>query len=150
MSRDTAETVTGRLSRLIEAAGVANFTADEVLTLGAAHTSNGLNTLPPLSIVHQIMPTLVVVGELRRHLKSPVIILSGYRSAAYNKAVGGARASMHREFRALDIQAKHHTAEHVWSILRRWRSDGLWTGGLGKYKTFVHIDDRSANADWTG
>lgn len=132
------------------AAGIDHFGPSEVLTLGAAHASNGLNTLPPLDIVHQIMPTLVVVDSLRDHLKSPVTILSGYRSAAYNKAVGGARASMHMQFRALDIQAKHHTAELVWSILRRWRSDGLWTGGLGRYATFVHIDDRSDNADWTG
>ena len=150
MNRKPTETVTGKLSGLIKAAAIQHFTAAEVLTLGASHACNGLNTLPPLSIVHQIMPTLVVVDSLRAHLKTPVIILSGYRSAAYNKAVGGARASMHREFRALDIQATHHTAEHIWSILRRWRSDGLWKGGLGRYATFVHIDDRSDNADWTG
>ena len=150
MSANTPATVTAKLSRLMQSAGIKHFTSAEVLTLGASHASNGLNTLPPLSIVHQIMPTLVVVDELRKHLQSPVTILSGYRSAAYNKAVGGAKASMHRQFRALDITAPHHTAEHVWSILRRWRSDGLWTGGLGKYGTFVHIDDRSANADWTG
>ena len=150
MSRSAPETVTGKLSGLIAAAGVQHFTAAEVLTLGASHASNGLNTLPPMSIVHQIMPTLVIVDQLREHLKSPVTILSGYRSAAYNKAVGGSRGSMHMQFRALDIQAKQHTAENVWSILRRWRSEGLWKGGLGKYATFVHIDDRSANADWNG
>lgn len=150
MSRSAPETVTGKLSGLIAAAGVQHFTAAEVLTLGASHACNGLNTLPPLSIVHQIMPTLVVVDSLRKHLKSPVTILSGYRSAAYNKAVGGVKASMHLQFRALDIQAPNHTPELIWSILRRWRGDGLWTGGLGKYATFIHIDDRSENADWTG
>lgn len=71
MSRSAPETVTGKLSGLIAAAGVQHFTAAEVLTLGAAHASNGLNTLPPLSIVHQIMPTLVVVDSLRAHLKKP-------------------------------------------------------------------------------
>lgn len=150
MASQRPQTVTGKLSGLIAAACVKHFTAEEVLTLGAAHSSNGLNTLPPLSIVHQIIPTLVVVDELRKHLGSPVTILSGYRSGGYNKAIGGARGSMHLQFRALDIAAKHHTAEKVWSILKRWRDQGLWTGGLGKYDTFVHIDDRSANADWTG
>ena len=150
MSTQTPETVTQRLARLMGSAGIEHFSPSEVLTLGAAHASNGLNTLPPLSIVQQIMPTLVIVDQLREHLQSPVTILSGYRSAAYNKAVGGSRGSMHMQFRALDIQAKHHTAARVWSILRRWRSEGLWKGGLGKYATFVHIDDRSANADWTG
>lgn len=150
MAQKTPETVTAKLSRLMQSAGIKHFTAAEVLTLGAAHASNGLNTLPPLDIVHQIMPTLVVVDELRTRLKSPVTILSGYRSDSYNKAIGGAKASMHRQFRALDIQARNHTAEHIWTILRRWRGDGLWIGGLGRYRSFVHIDDRAANADWTG
>jgi hypothetical protein len=150
MNQKPPETVTQRLSRLMGAAGIEHFGPSEVLTLGAAHASNGLNTLPPLSIVHAIMPTLVVVDSLRDHLKSPVTILSGYRSDAYNKAIKGAKASMHRQFRALDISAKKHTAAEVWGILKRWRDQGLWIGGLGKYETFVHIDNRSANADWTG
>jgi hypothetical protein len=150
MNSKSTETVTQRLSRLMGAAGIEHFGPGEVLTLGAAHASNGLNTLPPLSIVHQIMPTLVVVDSLRDHLKSPVTILSGYRSEAYNKAIGGAKASMHRQFRALDISAKNHTAAKVSEILKRWRDQGLWRGGLGRYASFVHIDDRTANADWNG
>jgi hypothetical protein len=28
------------------------------------------------------------------------------------------------------------------------RREGIFKGGLGKYKTFVHVDVRGKNADW--
>lgn len=150
MNSKSKETVTQRLSRLMGAAGIAHFTASEVLTLGSQHASNGLNTLPPLNIVHQIMPTLAVVDMLRDVLKSPIVILSGYRSLAYNRAIGGAKGSMHLQFRALDIQAPHHTPKKLHAILWQWREARRWHGGLGLYGSFVHIDSRLHNDDWTG
>ena len=40
----------------------------------------------------------------RRHFDRPVIINSGYRAAAVNKAIGGASSSQHCKARAADIE----------------------------------------------
>lgn len=132
------------------AAHIDHFTPAEVLTLGSQHEENGLNQLPPLKIVHAIMPTLALAEALRRKINQPVIIISGFRSAGYNKAIGGAKGSLHLQFRALDIRSPKVTPDTLHSILIQWRKAGQWRGGLGLYPSFVHIDDRSENADWRG
>jgi hypothetical protein len=44
-----------------------------------------------------------VLEPLRAHLERPVIITSGYRSPALNRAVGGSPTSHHMQGRAADI-----------------------------------------------
>ena len=45
-----------------------------------------------------------VLEPARRHFDRPVIINSGYRAAAVNKAIGGASSSQHCKARAADIE----------------------------------------------
>ena len=48
--------------------------------------------------------TLVVLLQaIREHFGKPVTITSGYRTAAHNTAVGGAKSSQHLLGRAADI-----------------------------------------------
>ncbi len=46
-----------------------------------------------------------VLQPLRLHLKHPVVITSGYRSPALNRAIGGSPTSHHMQGRAADLIA---------------------------------------------
>jgi uncharacterized protein YcbK (DUF882 family) len=125
-----------------------HFTASE-FTSYFRRTRNGVrNTPPPVALWENIVPTLRIVDDLRRHFGKPIVLLSSYRSPAYNKAVGGASASIHMKFNALDIAVAGIAPSEVFRTLRSWRSNGRFTGGLGLYETFVHIDTRGYNSTW--
>jgi len=106
------------------------------------------NQYPPRFIWPNFVPTLKVIDKLRGVLNCPVRITSSFRSLSYNKAVGGAPRSFHKVFKAADIQADCATPHEVYLILKGWRERGEFKGGLGLYKTFVHIDTRGENKDW--
>lgn len=91
-------------------------------------------------------PVLILKLEILRLLlgDKPIIITSGYRCPAHNKAVNGAPRSQHLYGRAADIivpgvdpAAVAAAAESV-----------FWDGGLGRYKGFTHVDNREFKARW--
>lgn len=107
------------------------------------------NSEPPPQLWPNIVPTLRIVDGLRAALGVPVTILSSYRSPAYNAAIGDAAPkSQHLQFRALDIAVAGKTPRQVFDQLAAWRAAGRFTGGLGLYPSFVHIDTRWTNATW--
>lgn len=82
----------------------------------------------------------------------PIVVLSAYRSLSHNRKIGGAPNSQHLEGRALDLRppkkmslAKFHDFLH-----ENARRFGIT--GIGKYKTFVHIDIRPSDrlVAWSG
>lgn len=84
----------------------------------------------------------------------PMRIISGYRSEAYNRKIGGAKASQHVQGRAADIQHPVLTADELHTlVLDLYRAGKLpQLGGLGAYVTFVHCDVRATDRlkRWTG
>lgn len=143
------------LSRLLGEAGVKNFAPWELLFMGGNHSNPNsrayrLNRLPPDSHLPRIVQNAVVLQKARNIIRTPIVILSVYRSPAYNRAVGGARGSFHRTSEAVDAQtADPRRNRDLQSALRRLRSRGVWTGGLGIYPTFAHIDHGTDyNRDW--
>ena len=129
--------------------GIEFFTAREVLYLGASNAWLKLNAPPEPTLWPNILPALSAADEIRRRLGKPLQILSAFRNAAYNRAIGGARNSQHTKFTALDLTAKvpiPELAHHA----RQIRSEKLFTGGLGIYPGFIHIDSRPTNTDWRG
>lgn len=75
----------------------------------------------------------------------PIVILSGYRTAAYNAHLeGAAQKSQHVEGRAIDIWHPMISPREIFTRLRRAQQAGNLPllGGLGLYKTFVHMDVR--------
>lgn len=80
-------------------------------------------------------------------------ILSGYRSAAYNRTIGGARSSQHVLGRAADFVIDGVKPQDVHDRALRLYQDGfLRIGGLGNYPGFTHIDVRPSHrlARWKG
>lgn len=99
---------------------------------------------------------VAVLEDLRARVGGRAItVLSGYRSPAHNRRVGGARASQHMEGRAADIRvAGLSPAEVHAELLAMYREGDHRIGGLGRYNTFTHVDVRPSGAQrlasWTG
>jgi hypothetical protein len=133
--------------RLLDDAGVRYFTADEVFYRGARDAKLQLNSDPPRGLWPSLLAVVKVADEARHRLGKGLRINSAYRSPAYNRAIGGASASIHMKGAALDLSGSPATLHR---ILQEMRSEGLFRGGIGRYKTFCHVDVRGKNADWQG
>lgn len=95
-----------------------------------------------------IAPELVrLLQDLRDYFGAPITVHSGYRTAAKNKAVGGAAYSQHLYGAAADISVKGVTPLRVAQQARAHLGD---KGGVGRYDTFTHVDVRGKRADWVG
>lgn len=95
-----------------------------------------------------ISPGLIeVLHRIRQKFKTPVIITSAYRTAAYNKTVRGAPKSTHLVGLAADIVVKGVTPAKVASYADTLLQE---SGGIGQYSNFVHIDVRHEKARWHG
>lgn len=88
-----------------------------------------------------------VLEKIRKYFGKPVIINSGIRCATHNANVGGANASQHMKGTAADIVVKDVAPERVAMYAETLLPK---TGGIGRYKTFTHIDVRSVKARWNG
>lgn len=90
-----------------------------------------------------------VLQAIRDHFGAPVVITSGYRTAAHNKAVGGAVYSQHQYGRAADIRVSGVPVEQLAAYAETLLPG---TGGIGRYpaKGFVHVDVRKAKSRWVG
>lgn len=71
---------------------------------------------------------------IRDLLGRPIRITSGYRTPEHNKAVGGEPNSYHLKGMAADIVVDGMTPTAVQNYL------GRWSGGLGSYPNFTHVD----------
>lgn len=61
----------------------------------------------------------MVLDPLRRILQTPIIITSGYRCAALNKAVGGVTSSWHTKGNAADLRVKdEEEAKAIFQVLK--------------------------------
>ena len=99
--------------------------------------------------------TLVVLLQaIREHFNKPITITSGYRTAAHNAAVGGAKSSQHLLGRAADIRVQGVSVEDVAAYTESLMPD---RGGVGRYPVkagraagWVHVDTRADKARWRG
>ena len=133
--------------------GIRHFRAEEFLYLGASHhapksAGYGLNEPPPKELWENIYQLAKVLDEIRERLGAPLRIISCYRSEAYNAAIGGARYSKHKQGIAGDIQSSRVSASQVYKVAKKLRDEGVFEGGIGRYSTFTHVDNRGKRADW--
>ena len=96
------------------------------------------------SVDAELLDSLTIIRE---HFNSPITITSGNRCKIHNTNIGGAKNSKHTKGIAADFKVKDvEPAEVVAFILERWPD----TYGVGKYKSWVHLDVRSEPARWEG
>ena len=95
-----------------------------------------------------------LLQKIRDHFGRPVVITSGYRTAAHNKSVGGAKSSQHLLGRAADIQVAGVSVEDVAayaeSLLPAWGGVGRYPVKAGRAKGWVHVDTRPNKSRWVG
>jgi zinc D-Ala-D-Ala carboxypeptidase len=99
-----------------------HFTLAE-LTFSATAARKGLANVAPQPIIDQLILTADRMEGVRRLLGDlPIRVLSGYRSPAVNKAVGGSATSAHRTGHAVDFtcpafgtsaEVARHLARHL-------------------------------------
>lgn len=97
--------------------------------------------------------TLTVVLQcIRDHFGKPVTITSGYRTAAHNAAVGGAKSSQHLLGRAADIRVAGVSVEDVAayaeSLMPDWGGVGRYPVKAGRATGWVHVDTRQNKSRW--
>ena len=89
--------------------------------------------------------------RLRDRLGAPITVISGYRSPAYNRRVGGVKRSQHLLATAADIKVRNHSPADVQGIvISMIKSGEMHQGGVGVYPSFLHYDVRGSAARWKG
>lgn len=88
-----------------------------------------------------------ILQKVRNHFGKAVTITSAYRTPGKNKAVGGTTYSQHLYGRAADIKVNGVTPKKVAAYVEKLMPK---SGGIGIYKTFIHVDVRTAKSRWNG
>lgn len=80
----------------------------------------------------------------------PCLVMSGYRPADYNAKIGGAKFSQH----IYELSPSSVAADLIFRTgsPAQWAqlADNLGAGGVGRYTSFVHVDNRTGRARWSG
>lgn len=123
--------------------GITHFRAYECCDVGRVKMVDGVAVTlqaPPRELWENMLPTLEVQEWLRAQTGVPTDVSSGYRSPAYNEAVGGAPLSTHKVFNAMDSLPRGWSPlSTAVKLLDHPQADRM---GLGLYSTFVHVDTR--------
>ena len=121
----------------------------QVVKAHARRKGSTWNSLPPANMWRPMARSLKVADMIARLLGQNVKnVTSAYRSPAYNRRCPGAsKKSWHMRNYALDLQFGS-SPYRVAQAARYLRNKGYFKGGVGRYKTFTHVDTRGENVDW--
>ena len=86
-----------------------------------------------------------LLQKIRNHFGKAVIINSAYRTEAHNKSIGGATYSQHKYGLAADIHINGVTPKEIADYVETLMPS---SGGIGIYKSFVHVDVRRVKSRW--
>lgn len=82
----------------------------------------------------------------------PLTVVSAFRTKSHNRKIGGAKNSQHVQGRALDLKPpKGMTVKKFYEMIFM-NVHQLQITGIGRYKTFVHVDIRPSDrlVSWSG
>lgn len=135
--------------------GVKLVRPEELLVMGQAHHEvgnwcHGLNGPPPKAMWPNIVDVSRALDALRDRTDADVTIITAFRTPKYNLCVGGAKQSLHMSFQTVDVKSENWTVAELASFFRSIREEGIFEGGIGEYKAYVHIDARGFRVDFKG
>lgn len=117
----------------IGALGLKHFGYKELLSRTSAKNKFGTqNSKPPMRLWDNIIPTIIILDELREQLGKSIKLQSIYRSEAYNQAssdsskgyTGRAKTSQHMAYSAIDFTVSGVACTKTEKILMEWRDGG--------------------------
>lgn len=105
-----------------------------------------LDNTPPADVLRALQHTADMLERIRSTLDVPIIVTSGYRSPAVNRAVGGVTSSDHLSGQAADIVAPrfgtpHLVAKTLAPLVNTLGIEQLILEGV-KGKQWVHVSTR--------
>jgi len=115
-----------------------HFTLEE-LVFSQTATRDGIDNTPPPQVVANLRRLAQTLEQVRELLGgAPILVSSGYRSPALNKAVGGARNSAHMLGLAVDFTAP--ASGTVLQVARRVAaSDIAYQQVIHEFGAWVHL-----------
>ena len=116
-------------------------------TKSSTATARKIDNTPSQEVISNLQALCQNVLEpLREYFNCPIIIGSGYRSPALNKAVGGVKNSQHMTGEAADIHIPDTATGNAWF---EWMEDNLLFDQLIKEKStktsksfWIHVSFR--------
>lgn len=124
------------LKELLREAKVDNFTARELTWANRWQSEQVISRVQALNL----SKVAKIAQEIRNIWGKPVVVVSGFRSQAYNDLVEGAPSSRHLRGMAIDMMPANGDVENFKEVVLDYfdKSDKLL--GLGVYSSFCHID----------
>lgn len=123
-----------------------NFTWSEATKGGSRipKVETGVSSEQARAVVSRIITVATRLEDVRKTFGNRTITInSWYRPFRVNTAVGGARNSRHLTGDGVDIVVQ---GVHPWDVYEKLNSK--WQGGLGKARSFTHLDCRATNTRW--
>lgn len=106
-----------------------NFTLNELIRSNTATKLNIDNT-PSDDIIDNLKKLCTdILQPIRDKYDKPMVITSGYRCKALNKAVGGVKTSQHVLGQAADINNGHTQNKAIFELIKQMVNDGEITVG---------------------
>lgn len=119
------------------------FTLNE-LTRSATASRKGINNAPTMTVKGNLEALIEhVLDPLREKWGKPIIVTSGYRCPALNKAVGGASGSQHLVGEAADIRTSTDTRDENMRLLKI-----LLTSDIVFDQVIAEYVDAQGRPDW--
>jgi zinc D-Ala-D-Ala carboxypeptidase len=98
---------------------------------------------PPKQVVDNLrLLSINILQPLRDHIKSPIIISSGWRSDKVNELTGGVRNSQHRLGLAADIYSTKISNARLFKIIQDLNlpyDQLIWEFGTKQEPAWVHV-----------
>jgi hypothetical protein len=115
----------------------AHFTVEE-LVFSQTAARKGIDNTPSAEIVDNLRTLAATLEQVREALGAPILISSGYRSLALNRAVRGAAHSAHMLGLAADFTAP--AAGSVLQVARKLAASGIaYDKLIHEYGSWVHL-----------